>query len=310
MPVEEAVKRGRAGGGSNPEKFKVTYSSDSNGVVSATLDGKSFFSGGSVEKGKVLVFTAISRFGYQAVWGADFTQDTSNKNKATITVTKETTVKVSFSKIDEYVKVRFSDLNAYLANSANMPAVDGCYYIEVTDIQAADLKGAVGDPSALGEILKDNGTKKFSLKLPKEVPGLTNMQYCFSGCENLTQAPAIPSGVTDMYGCFAGCTNLTQAPAIPSGVTDMSECFARCENLVQAPAIPSGVTNMGYCFYGCSKITSVTLKCAVPSQNGSAFSYCSSLTAGSIKVPRVHFDAYKAAAYGMGADPEWFTAED
>ena len=287
MPVEEAVKRGRAGGGSNPEKFKVTYSSDSNGVVSATLDGKSFFSGGSVEKGKVLVFTAISRFGYQAVWGADFTQDTSNKNKATITVTKETTVKVSFSKIDEYVKVRFSDLNAYLANSANMPAVDGCYYIEVTDIQAADLKGAVGDPSALGEILKDNGTKKFSLKLPKEVPGLTNMQYCFSGCENLTQAPAIPSGVTDMYGCFAGCTNLTQAPAIPSGVTDM-----------------------GYCFYGCSKITSVTLKCAVPSQNGSAFSYCSSLTAGSIKVPRVHFDAYKAAAYGMGADPEWFTAED
>ena len=238
------------------------------------------------------------------------------------------------TKIDEYVKVRFSDLNAYLANSANMPAGGGCYYIEVTDIRAADLKGSFADaPSALGEILKDNGTKKFSLKLPKEVPGLTDMSWCFFGCESLTQAPAIPSGVTDMSGCFYGCKNLTQAPAIPSGVTDMFGCFAYCESLAQAPLIPSGVTdmngcfsgceslakaptipssvtNMGGCFYGCSNITSVTLKCAVPYLKDSAFYGCSRLTDGSIKVPRVHFDAYKAAAADMGAKQEWFTAED
>ena len=38
---------------------------------------------------------------------------------------------------------------------------------------------------------------------------------CFSGCEALTTAPAIPSGVTRSWACFNGCTSLTTGPTRP-----------------------------------------------------------------------------------------------
>ena len=82
-----------------------------------------------------------------------------------------------------------------------------------------------------------------------------DLTYCFSGCESLTTAPAIPNGVTNMLGCFRGCINLTTAPTIPNTVTDMRGCFQRCESLTTASTIPSSVTAMTYCFYGCTALT-------------------------------------------------------
>ena len=82
-----------------------------------------------------------------------------------------------------------------------------------------------------------------------------DLTYCFSGCESLTTAPAIPNGVTNMFGCFRGCINLTTAPTIPNTVTDMRGCFQQCESLTTASTIPSSVTAMTYCFYGCTALT-------------------------------------------------------
>ena len=82
-----------------------------------------------------------------------------------------------------------------------------------------------------------------------------DLTYCFSGCESLTTAPAIPNGVINMFGCFRGCINLTTAPTIPNTVTDMRGCFQQCESLTTASTIPSSVTAMTYCFYGCTALT-------------------------------------------------------
>ena len=82
-----------------------------------------------------------------------------------------------------------------------------------------------------------------------------DLTYCFSDCESLTTAPAIPNGVTNMLGCFRGCINLTTAPTIPNTVTDMRGCFQQCESLTTASTIPSSVTAMTYCFYGCTALT-------------------------------------------------------
>lgn len=82
-----------------------------------------------------------------------------------------------------------------------------------------------------------------------------DLTYCFSGCESLTTAPAIPNGVTNMNSCFRWCINLTTAPTIPNTVTDMRNCFQQCEPLTTAPTIPSSVTAMGYCFSSCSALT-------------------------------------------------------
>ena len=105
-----------------------------------------------------------------------------------------------------------------------------------------------------------------------------DLTYCFSGCESLTTAPAIPNGVTNMFGCFRGCINLTTAPTIPNSVTNVGYCFGNCTSLTTAPAIPSGVTNMAGCFNGC---TSLTTAPAIPSSvnhMGYCFAYCTALT--------------------------------
>ena len=108
-----------------------------------------------------------------------------------------------------------------------------------------------------------------------------DLTYCFSGCESLTTAPAIPNGVINMFGCFRGCINLTTAPTIPNTVTNMYYCFYQCKSLTTAPAIPNGVTNMRDCFRGCINLTTApTIPNTVTDMRG-CFQQCESLTTAS-----------------------------
>ena len=105
-----------------------------------------------------------------------------------------------------------------------------------------------------------------------------DLTYCFSGCESLTTAPAIPNGVTNMFGCFRGCINLTTAPTIPNTVTNMYYCFYQCKSPTTAPAIPKGVTNIRDCFRGCINLTTApTIPSSVTNMSG-CFNNCASLT--------------------------------
>ena len=300
-----------------PETFTVEMTAGEHGTLSAN---PAIPAGGKVAKDKVITFTATPTDGYGVdkwtITGGTFEAETGTDGSTTakVKITANTTVKVSFYK--EYVKVALAGLDNHLKNTA--PDTDGIYYIEVTGLTAADLKGEYTypvKPSALGKILNDNPTKKVALKL-SEVSGLTDISACFFNCKSLTQAPVIPSSVTNMQGCFIECTSLTQAPMIPSSVTNMSYCFDHCTNLTQAPVIPSTVTNMKQCFSYCEKITAVTLKCnynaAVVDGDPvfkDAFYGCKKLTAGSIKVPAGQLQTYKDNAATMGAQKEWFVAE-
>ena len=158
-------------------------------------------------------------------------------------------------------------------------------------------------------MLNKKPTKKVALKIEK-FSDLPDMSFCFEGCTNLTQQPAIPNGVTNMNSCFSFCPNLTQAPTIPNSVTDMSRCFGGCTNLTQMLAIPNSVTDMSFCFLGCEELSSVTLKCKyVANKFDYAFSGCKKLTQNSITVPQEQLQTYKRKAYGMGAQANWFIGE-
>ena len=311
-----------------PEMFAVAFSVDgANGTLKAKADGiaETDKSPIVVQKGKTVTFTAAADTYYKVdkwtITGGTFEAGTGTDESTTAKVKISANTKVNVSFISSiYAIVPFgtdgAGLDNHLKNTA--PHTDGIYYIKVTGLTAADLKGEyIGPrkPSALGKILNDNPTKKVALKL-SEVSGYIDMSACFYKCESLTQAPAIPSSVTNMNSCFDGCKSLTQAPVIPSGVIDMSGCFSGCTSLTQAPVIPSSVTNMQACFYGCKEITAVTLKC---NYNAAvvygvhvfmnAFSGCSSLSAGSIKVPAGQVQTYKDNVGTMGARKEWFVAE-
>lgn len=209
-----------------------------------------------VEQGKTVTFTAEPNTDYVVkkwtVSGGSFVSGgTENNTTATVKITAETVVKVSFT---EYKTVEFGtdgvDLDNYLKNTASGTEVN---YIKVSGLRTTDLIATAGNGyrSQLGKILFGNSTKKVALKFAGNITGLTDMSGCFYGCPNLVQAPDIPASVTNMRSCFNACS-ITKAPKIPEGVTDMSECFMSCSYLKEAPAIPNNVKNMKECFSSCS----------------------------------------------------------
>ena len=268
-----------------PETFTVEMKAGEHGTLSAN---PVIPAGGKVAKDTVITFTAAPASGYKVdkwtITGGTFETETGTEGSLTakVKISADTKVNVSFKKAAMYTEVPFgtdgADLDNYLKNTA--PHTDGIYYIKVTGLTAADLKGESSHPfkpSRLGKILKDNPTKKVALKL-SEVSGLTDMSACFADCTSLTQAPEIPNGVTNMNLCFYDCTSLIQAPVIPSSVTDMQGCFAICESLIQAPVIPSGVTNMQACFAGCKSLIQAPVIPSGVTDMQACFAVCESLT--------------------------------
>ena len=269
-----------------PGPQKVTFSVEgtpANGELKAMAGSTPITSGKKVPYGTTVTFTATpfnteySVEKWTITGGTLQAGGTEGSLTATVKITAETTVSVRFE--HSYTEVPFGANGATLAGYLNTgsPASDGIYYINVTGLQAADLKGTA-TASQLGKILKDKSTKKVSLKLPKTVEGLTDMRDCFHGCENLVSVAVIPESVTNMNDCFLGCTNLTQVSAIPQGVTQMIECFKGCTSLTKAPAIPASVTRMERCFAGCTSLTDAP---AIPqgvTHMSGCFINCTSLT--------------------------------
>ena len=274
----------------SPTEFTVEMTHGEHGTVTAN---PVIPASGKVAKDTEITFTAAPASGYKVekwtITGGAFESGTGTEGSTTakVKITADTKVNVSFIS-SMYAIVPFgangAGLDNHLKNTA--PHTDGIYYIKVTGLTAADLKGDIGSgkPSALGKILNDNPTKKVALKL-SEVSGLTDISACFFNCKSLTQAPVIPSSVTNINACFYGCKSLTQAPVIPSSVTNMQGCFIECTSLTQAPVIPSGVTNMNGCFSGCEKLTQAPVIPSTVTDMSYCFSNCESLTQAPV-IPR------------------------
>ena len=274
-----------------PGPQKVTFSVEgtpANGELKAMAGSTEITSGKKVPYGTTVTFTATVTAAehYADEWtikGGSFkTGGADGDTTATVQITGETEVKVTFSR---YKSVAFgtdgAELDAYLKNGT--PAADGNYYIKVTGLKAEHLKGEASHspyhPSPLGKVLNDNPAKKVALKFGK-LPAVTNMEACFRDCKSLTQAPMLPAGVTNMKSCFFNCEGLTQAPEIPESVTNMNNCFNGCKNLIQVPAFPANakVTNMNGCFAECESLTQVPALPASVTDIINCFSKCKNLT--------------------------------
>lgn len=104
-------------------------------------------------------------------------------------------------------------------------------------------------------------------RIIKEIPlinfsGLTNTNYFFSGCQNLTTIPLINiSNSTDTRNMFSYCSSLTTIPQLNmSNVTNSSGMFDECSNLEEIPDLnTSKVTSMNAMFSKCSNLTTIGL---------------------------------------------------
>ncbi|MGI5096364.1 hypothetical protein IZU27_05910 [Treponema socranskii] len=140
------------------ETFTVEVTAGEHGTVSAM---PAIPASGKVTQGTVITFTALPETDYKVdtwtITGGSFEEGgTAGSPTADVTISADTKVNVSFTPAT-YAEVPFgangANLNSHLKNAA--PDINGIYYIKVTGLTAAALKGDGTTypfkPSALGK---------------------------------------------------------------------------------------------------------------------------------------------------------------
>lgn len=108
-----------------------------------------------------------------------------------------------------------------------------------------------------------------------------NIDYWFSGNENLTQCKNLPKSLTSMIGTFKDDTALTKTPEFfqCENLRIMTECFSGCISIVSSDTLPVSLITADGVFYGCTSLkTPPDMSKAVSlSSIDSMFSGCTSL---------------------------------
>ena len=176
-------------------------------------------------------------------------------------------------------KVSFRGTNAAYATGSyfsRFTCTGKCYsYGNVMSlIDSIDFatKETLTEPFALSKLFQNNSNlyshPEKSLLLPATTLSENCYYFMFSGCSNLTTAPALPA-TTLATGCylymFQSCSSLTTAPELPA-TTLANNCyssmFASCSSLTAAPELPATtLTNACYMemFNGCSSLTAAPM---------------------------------------------------
>ena len=147
---------------SDVQSFTATYTVVGNGSVGVTLDGNDFESGGSVENGKILVFSATPSEGYKTEWASGMVQDLLDENKASLKVTKETDVSVMFKPKEgifyrvEHYKQNASDAE-YTLDASSSDEKNGVAF-GTTEAVKKDFEGFEAKPFEQMTINADGST--------------------------------------------------------------------------------------------------------------------------------------------------------
>ncbi len=279
-------------------KFNVTFDTPQNGTLTASLDGAPF-TGGEVEKGKIIIFTAEPAPTYRVRnWMG--LENTGAEPIVTFTVTKSVHVSVAFINVPEYT-ITFSQP----ANGTLKATLDGVQFN--SGDKAAEGKHIVftAIPEIGYRLLKwenvntdpEHGyVKVHTVQADKTVSVtfeedtiLTIRQswreYYVESCKKTAEGKIeVPDYVKYIASnAFKDCVKVTEV-TLPAGLTKIeSSAFFGCTGLISIP-LPAGLTHIGHeAFYGCTGLTSITLPAGLPHIGSSAFSGCTGLT--SITIP-------------------------
>jgi hypothetical protein len=154
--------------------------------------------------------------------------------------------------------------------------------IDLSGVKSLKLPDSMfcGINTGMGNTGKKDESYLESVILPEDLESISD--YCFFGCDKLSEI-SIPSSVKTIgYYAFYKCSNLV-AITIPSSVLSIgSAAFRDCTSLTSIN-IPSSLKSISIqLLYECSSLTSLTIPSSVISICGSAFGY-SGLT--SIVIP-------------------------
>ena len=302
--------------------FNITFDTPQNGTLEASLDGAPF-SGGEVQEGKIIVFTAEPAPTYRVRnWtGLEYA---GTEPIVTLTVTKAVHVSVEFINVPEYTITFNQPEHGSLTATLDGVPFDGTQkvaegkhivftaipetgyrllkwenvntdpehgYVKVHTVQADKTVSVIFETDDI-LIIRKNGQGKHYVKSCKktaegkiEVPDYVKYieDEAFKDCIKVTEVK-LPAGLTKIgSAAFYGCTGLTSI-SLPAGLTQIkSAAFYGCTGLTSI-SLPARLTQIGStAFYGCTGLTSISLPAGVTEIKSAAFSGCTWLT--SITIP-------------------------
>lgn len=221
--------------------FHIALSCGAHGSLQAD---PSLPTNGLVAKDTALTFTATPDSGYEVAGWTGATQDTADKNKATLKVSAHTTVGVTFKEKPVDVSLLQIGSDGTLTGVKDKNAVVGSLTIPktVTKIGASALAGC---------------SRLMSITMPDSVTEISDS--AFYRCSGLTHV-TIGSKVTSIgANAFKDCISL-QSVTIPDSVTTIHrEAFAACTGLASVE-IGAGVTSISAAaFEGCVGLVAITV---------------------------------------------------
>ena len=89
------------------QTFKLTFSAGDNGTLKAMVDNKEITSGGTVQKGKTVVFTAVPATGYRVKKWTGTDNPASTDKTAVLTVKENASVSVEFEAVGQLFNITF-----------------------------------------------------------------------------------------------------------------------------------------------------------------------------------------------------------
>ena len=259
--------------------FNITFDTPQNGTLTASLDGAPF-TGGEVQEGKIIVFTAEPAPTYRVRKWTGW-EDADTQPIRTLTVTKAVHVSVAFINVPEYTITFNQPEHGSLTATLDGAPFDGTQkapegklivftaipetgyrllkwenvntdpehgYVKVHTVQADKTVSVTFEMDDNLTIRKDwRGYYVESCKKTAEgkieVPDYVKYiaSNAFKDCVKVTEV-TLPAGLTEI-GIFAfkGCTGLTSI-SLPAGVTKIeSYAFSGCTGLTSI-SLPAGVT--------------------------------------------------------------------
>ena len=265
------------------QKFNVTFTQPKLGSLKAQLDGIPF-TGGEVEQGKVIVFTAdIPGCCRITQWNGTDTPAHTNP-LATLTVSAPVTVSVDL----EYNSIVDSSLLTINGNVLEKcdPAAEGVVEIPagVTAIKEQAFRmcyhiTGVLIPSSVTQI----GSIAFAecrsltvIDIPDSVTAIGS--GAFSQCSQL-RSITLPKNVAAIGNrMFYECHNLENVQLPENLMSIGNAAFARCMSL-KSIHIPEKVQSIGYStFSACYQLKQIALPDTVQNIGGEAFRFCDHLS--------------------------------
>ena len=292
------------------QKYKITLKAGDHGTIAAN---PVLPKDGMVEQYTTLTFTATPNADYETEW-AGAVPDADDKNKATLTVTADTMVTVTFKKRGSaapggngqatetpngfHIALSSGEHGSVQADSA-LPA-DGIVAKDTvltftampdTGYEVAAWTGATQDSADKNKArLTVTAHTTVSVTFKEKAADVSLLQIDYYG--NLTGVTdrnalvgslAIPNTVTEIgAGAFAACSKLTSV-TMPETVTEIgNSAFSDCSAL-SAVTIGNNVTKIGVAaFAHCTNLTGITIPDSVTEIGDGAFYGCHALSAVTI----------------------------